>query len=105
MSEQVAIVTGASKGLGLALVRSLAAGGWRAVVDARDPVALEQAVAGLPGVTALPGDVSDDWHRHALIEVAWERIDLLVNNASELGPSPRPSSPPTRSRGSPASSR
>ena len=41
-------------------------------------------------MTWLPGDVKDDWHRQALVETAGERIDLLVNNASTLGPSPRP---------------
>jgi NAD(P)-dependent dehydrogenase (short-subunit alcohol dehydrogenase family) len=86
----VAIVTGASRGLGLALARSLSERGWRLVVDARDGRALEQAVRGLAGVTWLPGDVKDDWHRRALVEAAGERIDLLVNNASTLGPSPRP---------------
>ena len=84
------IITGASRGLGLALTRALAADGWRLVVDARDGVALEQAVAGLDGVVAVPGDVADAWHRRALVEHAGERIDLLVNNASLLGPSPQP---------------
>jgi NAD(P)-dependent dehydrogenase (short-subunit alcohol dehydrogenase family) len=87
---RVAIVTGASRGLGLALTRSLSERGWRLVVDARDGRALERAVNGLPGVTWLPGDVSDDWHRQALVETAGEHIDLIVNNASTLGPSPRP---------------
>jgi NAD(P)-dependent dehydrogenase (short-subunit alcohol dehydrogenase family) len=89
-SQGVAILTGASRGLGLALARSLSRRGWRLVVDAREGPALERAVARLPGVTWLPGDVADDWHRRALVEAAGERIDLLVNNASALGPSPRP---------------
>jgi NAD(P)-dependent dehydrogenase (short-subunit alcohol dehydrogenase family) len=59
-------------------------------VDARDGAALERAVAGLPGVTWLPGDVGDDRHRRALVDAAGNRIDLVVNNASTLGPSPRP---------------
>jgi len=84
------IITGASRGLGLALTRALAADGWRLVVDARDASALERAVAGLDGVVAVPGDVADAWHRRALVEHARERIDLLVNNASVLGPSPQP---------------
>jgi NAD(P)-dependent dehydrogenase (short-subunit alcohol dehydrogenase family) len=86
----VGIVTGASRGLGLALVRSLAERGWRVVVDARDAGPLERAVFGLDGVTAIPGDVADDEHRRALVAAAGERIDLLVNNASLLGPSPQP---------------
>jgi NAD(P)-dependent dehydrogenase (short-subunit alcohol dehydrogenase family) len=84
------IITGASRGLGLALTRALAADGWRVVVDARDARALEQATAKLDGVVAVPGDVADDWHRHGLVVEAGERIDLLVNNASVLGPSPQP---------------
>ena len=85
-----AIVTGASRGLGLALARALAERGWRLVIDAREVGPLEAAAAGLPGVTALPGDVGDPSHRRALVEAAGERIDLLVNNASLLGPSPQP---------------
>jgi NAD(P)-dependent dehydrogenase (short-subunit alcohol dehydrogenase family) len=84
------IITGASRGLGLALTRALAAEGWDLVVDARDGEALEHATRGLEGVTAVAGDVADDWHRQGLVAVAGERIDLLVNNASILGPSPLP---------------
>jgi len=84
------IVTGASRGLGLALTRTLSAEGWRLVVDARDGAALERATAGLPGVVALAGDVTEDWHRQALAVEAGDRVDLLVNNASVLGPSPQP---------------
>src|SRR5919108_426527 len=86
----VAILTGASRGLGLALERVLSDRGWRLVVDARDGEALERAVDGLDGVVAIPGDVTDDDHRRALVEAAGERIDLVVNNASRLGPSPQP---------------
>jgi NAD(P)-dependent dehydrogenase (short-subunit alcohol dehydrogenase family) len=85
-----AIVTGASRGLGLALSRGLAERGWRLVIDARDAAALEAAAAALPDVVTVPGDVGDPSHRHALVEAAGERIDLLVNNASLLGPSPQP---------------
>jgi len=85
-----AIITGASRGLGLALTRELAGRGWRLVVDARDGAALERAVGDLPGVEAIPGDVSDSWHQSVLVDAAGERIDLLVNNASLLGPSPLP---------------
>jgi NAD(P)-dependent dehydrogenase (short-subunit alcohol dehydrogenase family) len=84
------IVTGASRGLGLALTRSLAERGWRLVVDARDGNALERAVGGLTGVVALAGDVADPDHRRRLVEAAGEPIDLLVNNASALGPTPLP---------------
>jgi len=89
----VAIVTGASRGLGLALARELAARGWRLVIDARGADALERARAELAErgtVDALPGDVTDPRHREALVAAAGNRIDLLVNNASRLGPSPQP---------------
>jgi NAD(P)-dependent dehydrogenase (short-subunit alcohol dehydrogenase family) len=85
-----AIVTGASRGLGLALSSALAERGWRLVIDARDRAALEAAAAGLPGATPIPGDISDPSHRRALVEAAGGELDLLVNNASLLGPSPQP---------------
>jgi NAD(P)-dependent dehydrogenase (short-subunit alcohol dehydrogenase family) len=86
----VGIVTGASRGLGLALTRALAERDWRLVVDARGADALEEATAGLERVVAIAGDVADPGHRRELVETAGERIDLLVNNASLLGPSPQP---------------
>lgn len=88
----LAVVTGASRGLGLALIRALAERGWESVVDARDAAALEDAVRGIPGVTAVPGDVADAAHRAELARVAAERggVDLVVNNASTLGATPRP---------------
>jgi NAD(P)-dependent dehydrogenase (short-subunit alcohol dehydrogenase family) len=84
------IVTGASRGLGLALARALAERGWRLVVDARGGEPLETAWAEHANVVAVAGDVSDPEHRRALVEAAGGRIDLLVNNASVLGPSPQP---------------
>ena len=88
-----AIVTGASRGLGLALARSLAQAGWRIVIDARGAEVLEQARAELAErteVVALAGDVSDRAHRNELVAAAGPTLDLLVNNASLLGPSPQP---------------
>jgi NAD(P)-dependent dehydrogenase (short-subunit alcohol dehydrogenase family) len=88
-----AVITGASRGLGRALARALADDGWRLVVDARGAEQLEQAareLGRLGDVVALAGDVSDPWHRRALIDAAGDRMDLLVNNASVLGPSPQP---------------
>jgi NAD(P)-dependent dehydrogenase (short-subunit alcohol dehydrogenase family) len=86
----VGIVTGASRGLGLALARALDERGWRLVVDARGAEALAEAASGLSGVTVVPGDVAEPEHRLALVEAAGEEIDLIVNNASLLGPSPQP---------------
>jgi NAD(P)-dependent dehydrogenase (short-subunit alcohol dehydrogenase family) len=88
-----AIVTGASRGLGLALAGALADAGWRLAIDARGAPDLERAARELgrrAEVVALAGDVADPAHREALVAAAGERIDLLVNNASVLGPSPQP---------------
>ena len=85
-----AILTGASRGLGLALTRALSERGWRLVVDARDGEALDREVGGLAGVVAVAGDVSDPDHRRRLVDATGDSIDLLVNNASVLGPSPQP---------------
>jgi len=90
----VAVVTGASQGLGLALATELASRGWSLVVDARHGDALTAAVAGLPGGPhpAVAGDVADPAHRRELVDVAAELggAALLVNNASTLGASPLP---------------
>jgi len=86
----VGIVTGASRGLGLALACALDERGWDLVVDARGADALAEATASLGHVTAVPGDIADQEHRRALVEAAGARIDLVVNNASLLGPSPMP---------------
>jgi NAD(P)-dependent dehydrogenase (short-subunit alcohol dehydrogenase family) len=85
-----AIVTGASRGLGLALARGLADGGWEVIVDARDADAL--AAAWTPpeaGVRVQPGDIRDGAHRRALVSGA-APLDALVLNAATLGPSPLP---------------
>jgi NAD(P)-dependent dehydrogenase (short-subunit alcohol dehydrogenase family) len=119
----VALVTGASQGLGLALARALAGVGWRLVVDARHPDTLRTALSTLVGepdggaggdaphgrsahggsgdpeprgrgtrIRAIPGDVADPAHRAELAAAVAEagRLDLLVHNASELGPSHLP---------------
>jgi NAD(P)-dependent dehydrogenase (short-subunit alcohol dehydrogenase family) len=88
-----AIVTGASRGLGLALARQLARDGWRLIVAARGAEALERTraeLARLTQVVAVSGDVADDEHRGMLVATAGDRLDALVNNASVLGPSPQP---------------
>ena len=91
-----ALITGSSRGLGLALARQLAQKDWGLIIDARDPKALEQArseLAKRTNVIAIPGSVTDESHRKALAESAGKLggLDLLVNNASFLGPSPQPS--------------
>lgn len=94
MSDRVAVLTGASQGLGLALARELASRGWRLVVDARGSEGLSSAVAGLPGGPhrAVPGDVADPAHRRDLVAAAAELggASALVNNASTLGITPLP---------------
>src|SRR5215210_1524853 len=86
----VGIVTGASRGLGLALARALDDRGWDLRVDARGADPLADATGGLARVTPIAGDIADPGHRRALVDAAGERIDLVVNNASLLGPSPMP---------------
>ena len=93
--QRTALITGASRGLGLALARALADEGWTLIIDARGKDALESARAELSertSVSAIPGDVSDPEHRAALAKAAREvgGLDALVNNASILGPSPQP---------------
>jgi NAD(P)-dependent dehydrogenase (short-subunit alcohol dehydrogenase family) len=92
---QTAMITGASRGLGLALARHLAREGWTLLLDARNKAALEAVEAELQQFThvqVLPGDITDAAHCQALAEVAQRLggIDALVNNASMLGPSPQP---------------
>jgi NAD(P)-dependent dehydrogenase (short-subunit alcohol dehydrogenase family) len=88
-----AIVTGASRGLGRALAAELANAGWHVVIDARNADLLMDSVAQLgPDVVAIPGDIGDEAHRRALLAaLPGRRLDLLVNNAGILGPSPLPS--------------
>ncbi|MGZ4688293.1 MAG: SDR family NAD(P)-dependent oxidoreductase [Acidimicrobiia bacterium] len=92
---RVALITGGSQGLGLALASELAARGWALVIDARRGDRLERAAAELSShtkVVAIAGDVTDAAHRAELVAAVRElgRLDLLVNNASTLGASPLP---------------
>jgi NAD(P)-dependent dehydrogenase (short-subunit alcohol dehydrogenase family) len=93
LTRPVALITGASAGLGLALAHGLADRGWTLIIDARGADALKDAADALADrtdVVPLAGDVTDAEHRADLVEAVGElgRLDLLVNNASYLGPSP-----------------
>lgn len=87
MEEQIALITGASRGLGRALARGLSTAGWEVIADARDGEALAKA---LPGATVIPGDVTHAGHREALARAADGGLNLLVNNAGTLGAAPLP---------------
>jgi len=99
-SSSLAVVTGASRGLGFALANSLAAAGYRLIIDARDGAALQSAAAimaarhglGQDGLVAIPGDIADANHRLSLAKAAAAGggASLLVNNAGTLGASPLP---------------
>ncbi len=96
MNTQIALVTGASRGLGLALAAGLAHEGYDLIIDARHSAALDAAADRIRAaggtVTAIPGDITDPAHRLALQRAADRagRLDLLVNNAGTLGASPLP---------------
>lgn len=93
---QTALITGASRGLGLELARALAARQWQLLITARGHAALEAAQIELSKqttVVAVVGDVTDARHRAALSKAAEQLggLDAVINNASILGPSPQPS--------------
>lgn len=92
-THRTALVTGASRGFGLAVSRALARHGWNLIITARDPVRLRAArdeLADVTHVAAIPGDVADAGHRTELAVLARGHagIDALINNAGTLGPSP-----------------
>jgi NAD(P)-dependent dehydrogenase (short-subunit alcohol dehydrogenase family) len=95
-SQPTALITGASRGLGLALARALALRGWELLLTARSTGALVAVASELSRqgavVIALPGDVADPPHREALQKAARDLggLDAVVNNAGILGPSPQP---------------
>ena len=94
-TTHTALITGASRGLGLALASRLAKMRWNLIIDARGADALNVTrteLSHLTSVIAIPGDVTDPAHRQALVDAAIKMggLDALVNNASILGPSPQP---------------
>jgi len=94
-TSHTALITGGSRGLGLALARGLAQLRWNLIIDARGAEALNAArdeLARLTSVIAIAGDVTDAAHREALVEAVVKKggLDALVNSASILGPSPQP---------------
>ncbi|MFP4074626.1 MAG: SDR family NAD(P)-dependent oxidoreductase [Actinomycetota bacterium] len=91
-NAHIAIVTGASRGLGLATSRALASRGWTVIMNAREPDPLQAAAEQVQGARAVPGDVADPELRQQLIQASTTAggLDLLINNASFLGPSPQP---------------
>lgn len=99
-TPDVAVVTGASRGLGRALAGALAVAGYQLIVDARDGLALAAAAAALrarhdlpaASIRTLPGDITDPAHRSALTDAAASAggASLLINNAGTLGASPLP---------------
>ena|SRR5437868_6473208 len=93
--EKTALITGASRGLGLALARGLAARGWNLIITARDEDRLRSVrddLATRTHVAAIAGDIADPAHRSALAVLARGHagLDAVINNASDLGPSPLP---------------
>jgi NAD(P)-dependent dehydrogenase (short-subunit alcohol dehydrogenase family) len=92
--RKVAIITGASRGLGAALAEFLAAQGYDLVLTARGAADLEGTATTARNlgvkVVSVPGNVGDAHHRRKLVEAArsFGRLNVLVNNASELGPMP-----------------
>jgi NAD(P)-dependent dehydrogenase (short-subunit alcohol dehydrogenase family) len=92
--KKLALITGASRGLGATLTAFLAGLNQELIITARNAGHLRTTAAatGSSHITAVPGDVNDAQHRRRLHDLVAQhgRLDLLVNNASNLGVSPLP---------------
>lgn len=92
MTHKLALITGASKGLGYTLAKFLSGQNYQVIITARGAEKLQSAAHDLPNSIVVPGDVNSPAHRQQLVEAVQKsgRLDLLVNNASTLGPVPMP---------------
>ncbi len=95
LRDRVAVITGASRGLGREIARLYAGGGAKLVLVARGAADLQKAadeIRGITDVLAIPADVGEDAEQIARAALdCFGRVDVLINNASEIGPSPMPS--------------
>ena len=92
---KTALITGASRGFGLALARGLAQRGWNLIITAQDRLRLggvRDELAAITHVAALAGDITDSLHQEQLGVLARGHagLDAVINNAGILGPSPQP---------------
>lgn len=84
LAGRVVLVTGGSRGIGLAIARACVREGAQLVLTARDHKALKEAVRKVPGSTSFVADVADESDvKHLLqsVERRFKRLDILVNNA------------------------
>ena len=93
--NKTALITGASRGLGLALATALAKKGWNLIINGRGAAKLLEAQKTLSKwakVDAISGDVVDEIHLLQFPErvAKFDQLDLIINNASTIGASPQP---------------